>query len=74
MASPKTMPMTRIGMKLMIGAGSKRPKSPSWKTRTVRPRVASTESRKPIVAVSGTSTERNTIMSRMNASPTTMAR
>ena len=45
--------------------------APSWKTATVAPRVASTESRKPRVAVSGTRIERNTSISSRNASPTT---
>ena len=61
-------------MKLTIGWPSISPKAPSWKTATVAPRVASTDSRKPRVAVSGTRIERNTIISRRNASPITTAR
>ena len=61
-------------MKLTIGCGSTRPNMPSWKTATVAPRVASTENRKPSVAVSGTSTERKTTMSSRNARPMTTAR
>ena len=61
-------------MKLTIGWPSMMPNAPSWKTATVAPRVASTESRKPRVAVSGTRIERKTIISRMNASPITTAR
>ena len=50
------------------------PNMPSWKIATVAPSVASTESRKPSVAVSGTRIERKTIISRRNARPTTIAR
>ena len=61
-------------MKLTIGWPSIRPNAPSWKTATVAPRVASTESRKPNVAVSGTRIERNTSISSRNASPMTTPR
>ena len=61
-------------MKLTIGCPSTIPNMPSWKTATVTPRVASTESRKPEVAVSGTRIDRKTTISRTNASPTTTAR
>ena len=61
-------------MKLTIGCPSIRPNAPSWKTATVAPRVASTESRKPNVAVSGTRIERKTSISSRNASPITTAR
>ena len=61
-------------MKLTSGWPSTNPPQPSWKTATVAPRVASTESRKPRVAVSGTRIERKTIISRMKARPTMMVR
>ena len=61
-------------MKLTIGWPSIRPSAPFWKTATVAPRVASTESRNPSVAVSGTRIERNTSISSRNASPMTTAR
>ena len=61
-------------MKLTIGWPSIRPNAPSWKTATVAPRVASTERRKPKVAVSGTRSERKTSISSMNARPMTIAR
>jgi hypothetical protein len=74
MASPNTTPIRKIGMKLTIGWPSISPKAPSWKTATVAPSVASTESRNPKVAVSGTRTERKTIISSTKARPMTMAR
>ena len=61
-------------MKLTMGWPSSSPKVPSWKISTVTPRVASTESRKPRVAISGTRIERKTTISSMNASPMTTAR
>ncbi len=61
-------------MKLTIGWPSIRPNAPSWNTATVTPSVASTDSRKPKVAVSGTRIERKTTMSSRNASPITTAR
>ncbi len=61
-------------MKLTMGCPSTIPNMPSWKTATVTPSVASTESRKPRVAVSGTRIERKTIISSTKARPTTTAR
>ena len=68
------MPMSSVGMKLMMGCGSNQPNVPSWTSFTVTPSVARIEARKPSVASSGTTIERNTSTSRTNASPTTMAR
>ncbi len=61
-------------MKLTIGCGSKMPNVPCWKIATVAPRVASTDSRKPRVAVSGTRIERKTTIRSRNARPITIAR
>ena len=71
---PKTSPIRKIGMKDTSGAPSTMPNIPSWKTSTVAPSVASTDSRNPSVAVSGTRIDRNTSMSSRNASPMTTAR
>ncbi len=64
-------------MKLRIGPGfctlRRLPSHPHWKIATTTPNDANTERRKPSAALSGTSTERNTIMSRMIDSPTTIA-
>ena len=46
---------------------------PSWNAHTTRPRDAAMLSRKPPTALIGTSTDRNTTISRMRASPTTTA-
>lgn len=58
------MPVTMIGMKLISGppvSNPKRPLSqPHWKTAVVAPKVARMLSRKPAVALSGTTTERKT--------------
>ncbi len=50
------------------------PRWPSWKIHTVAPNVAHTENKKPMVAVSGTSNDRNTMVKMMKASPTTTMR
>ncbi len=68
----------KIGIMLMIGPVCSTPKSepsqPHWKTATTAPRAATTESRKPRAALSGTSSERKTTISSRKASPTTSAR
>ena len=61
-------------MKLTIGWPGKIPNRPSWKIATVAPSVAITDSRKPSVAVSGTSSERKTMTSSTKARPMTIAR
>jgi hypothetical protein len=78
MASPKRTPISRIGSMLMIGpvlsTPSRSVSQPHWKTATTAPKVAATEARKPMVALSGTTTERNTSISNRNARPTISAR
>ena len=51
-----------------------RASQPHWKTATTAPSAATTESRKPSAALSGTRTERKTTISSRNARPTTSAR
>ncbi len=48
--------------------------TPSWKTSTTAPKDAPIVSRNPPIAVSGTRIERNAIISRISARPTTTAR
>ncbi len=78
MASPNSTPISRTGSTLMTGpvasTPSRSPSQPHWNTATTAPNVAPTEPRKPSVAESGTRSDRNTIISRMNASPTTRDR
>jgi len=66
-----------MGMKLRIGPGfstlSSDPSHPHWKIATMTPKDAVTESRKPRAALSGTSTDRNTIISSTMDRPTTIA-
>ncbi len=68
MLSPKTTAKTSTGMTTKIAeVGPVRPKSweptPSWKTSTMSPNVALTESVFMTMALRGTSTERNAIAS-----------
>jgi hypothetical protein len=78
MARPNTMPITTMGRELTIGPVCSTPSRPApqphWKSATRAPKVAARLSRKPRVALIGTSTDRNTNMSRRNARPTTTAR
>ena len=68
----------KIGIMDMIGpvccTPNSEPSQPHWKTATTAPRAATTESRKPRAAFSGTRTERKTTIRSRNASPTTSAR
>ncbi|CAM5675914.1 hypothetical protein SALBM135S_10130 [Streptomyces alboniger] len=78
MARPKTTPIMKIGIMLMIGPGWSTPtmsaSQPHWKTATTAPSAAATESRKPSAAFSGTRIERKTSIRSTNARPTTSAR
>ncbi|GAA0991233.1 hypothetical protein GCM10009555_078210 [Acrocarpospora macrocephala] len=78
MARPKIMPTSTIGIMLMIGPVCCRPirpaPQPHWKTATTAPSEASTDSRKPKTALSGTITERKITSSSRKARPSTIAR
>ena len=67
-----------IGRKLSTGPGAVTPKTParcpSWKIAVIPPKVASSESTKPSVAVSGTRIERKTTTRINIESPTTSTR
>ncbi|GGM21912.1 hypothetical protein GCM10010129_77830 [Streptomyces fumigatiscleroticus] len=62
------MPTRKIGIRLMVGPGCSTPSRPApqphWKTITTEPSVASTDSRNPKAALTGTGTERETASSR----------
>ncbi|MNL06003.1 hypothetical protein D3C87_1266220 [compost metagenome] len=67
--------MAIIGIKLTIGPGaSASPNHPHWKTATSAPNIASTDNKKPSVALIGTRIDRNAIISNTNDKPTTTAR
>src|ERR1700761_9774287 len=57
----------------VAGTPSRPASQPHWKTATVAPKLAATDSRKPTAALTGTRNDRNTIMSRSSESPTTTA-
>ncbi len=61
------MPIISVGRKLRMGPGSCTPNTappqPHWYTATTAPKAASTESRKPSVAITGTRMERKTMSS-----------
>jgi len=78
MARPKTMPTRKIGVRLMMGPVVSTPNrlapQPHWKTATMQPRAASTESRKPKAALRGMTTDRKTTSRSRMAMPTTTTR
>ena len=66
-----------IGSMLITGPGvstpMRPPAQPQWKTAVVSPKVATMLSRKPSVATTGITSERNTSVRMMSESPTMMA-
>src|SRR3954453_9541734 len=75
MANPNSTAMRMIGRKLMTGAVTLTPNTlasqPHWNTATTAPSVAPIDRRKPSAALTGTTTERNTISNSTSANPTT---
>src|ERR1700760_4550932 len=65
-----------IGRKQAIGPVFDKPTAlssqPHWKTATTAPKLAATESRNPIAALTGTTSERKTASSNSKDRPTTM--
>src|SRR5947208_14770953 len=76
MARPNSTAITTIGRKLATGPVTDTPSGPAsqphWKTATVAPRLAPTESRKPMAALTGTIRDRKTSISSNSDRPTTM--
>ena len=72
------MPITIVGRNDRMGPGECTPNSspsqPHWKIAVIAPKVANSDRMKPSVAVSGTSSDRNTNTRITNDSPTTSAR
>src|SRR5258708_32552655 len=75
MARPNSTAINTMGRKLATGPAvtpSGPASQPHWKAATVAPKLAPTESRKPVAALTGAIRDRNTSVSSSSDGPTPM--